>query len=87
MEKNTYQVYRIASLLADHGLDNKDLAELIGVSETTVTKWCKHKAQPTKENMFKIAEALKVNMKDLIVSSEWPDGPSKADNLKKKKKK
>jgi len=79
------KVYRIASLLADHGLDNKDLAKLVGVSETTVSKWCKNNSQPSIENMYKICKALKVSAKELVMDLKWPDGPSDAENLLKSK--
>ncbi|MCH7411852.1 helix-turn-helix domain-containing protein [Belliella sp. R4-6] len=81
------KIYRIASLLADHGLDNKDLAELIKVSDTTVTKWCKHHAQPSRDNIYKICKVLKVNPKDLVVTFKWPDGPSEAEIFLSEKKK
>lgn len=57
---------RIKSVLADTGKTNLWLAEKIGKNKTTVSKWCTNDQQPTLETLFDIAEALDVEVSDLL---------------------
>ena len=57
-------------MLAEKQLSGKWLANEIGCTENTVSQWCTNKAQPSLENLFEIAEALKVDIKDLLRSSQ-----------------
>ena len=86
MKGENYKVYRIAGVLADHGLENKDLAELLNVTPVTVSRWCKHQTQPTEENLYNIARVLKIDLKDLVHSTKWPEGPSEAEVFLKNKR-
>jgi len=51
---------RIKAVLAEKGVSNKKLAEMIGVSEGTVSTWTRNYKQPRVENLFEIAKVLKV---------------------------
>lgn len=56
-------------------LDARDLnqtkfAEKIGVSRTSVNKWCSGEQEPEAENVVKIAEALNVQVEDLMKDGE-----------------
>lgn len=42
------------------------LAEQLGVTAVTVSKWCSNITQPTLPTLDKIAELLKCEIKDLI---------------------
>lgn len=42
------------------------LAEQLGVTAVTVSKWCSNITQPTLPTLDKIAEMLEVNVKDLL---------------------
>jgi len=42
------------------------LAEELGVTPVTVSKWCSNITQPTLPMLNKIAEVLEVNVKDLL---------------------
>ena len=57
-------------MLAEKQLSGKWLANEKGCTENTVSRWCTNKAQPSLENLFEIAEALKVDIKDLLRSSQ-----------------
>ena len=61
---------RIKAVLAEKGRTNLWLAEQIGVNKTTVSKWCTNDVQPTIENLFKIAQSLDIDVKDLLVSNK-----------------
>lgn len=48
----------------------KWLAEQIGKSNCTVSKWCSNVAQPDIPTLSKIAEVLEVDIRDLLVGNE-----------------
>lgn len=59
---------RIKAVLAEKGVTNNWLAEQLGVNRASVSKWCTNSMQPTVEMLFRIAEALDVEAKDLLVA-------------------
>ncbi len=61
---------RIKAVLAETGKSNNWLAEALGKNRTTVSKWCTNQMQPTVETLFEIAEALDVNVRELLVSTK-----------------
>lgn len=63
---NKPKLNRIKSVLAETGVSNKELAEGIGVTEGTVSTWCRNFKQPKIETLFEIAKYLKVEATDLI---------------------
>ena len=63
-------IYRIKAVLAEKQLSGKWLANEIGRTENTVSQWCSNKVQPFLENLLEIAKALKVDVRDLLSSTE-----------------
>jgi transcriptional regulator with XRE-family HTH domain len=61
---------RIKAVLAEQGKTNNWLAETLGKNRTTVSKWCTNQMQPTVETLFEIAEALDVDVRELLVSTK-----------------
>ena len=59
-------IYRIKAVLAEKQLSDKWLANEIGRTENTVSRWCSNKVQP----FLEIAKALKVDVRDLLSSTE-----------------
>lgn len=59
---------RIKSVLADQGKTNLWLAETLGKNKSTVSKWCTNDQQPTLDTLFDIAEALGVDVCELLVT-------------------
>ena len=47
---------------------SKWLSEQLGVTPSTVSKWCTNSSQPDLSNLLKIAELLEVDIKELLVS-------------------
>jgi len=45
------------------------LAEQLGVTAVTVSKWCSNITQPTLPTLDKIAELLECELRDLIIES------------------
>lgn len=58
---------RIKGALADAGKTNLWLAEKVGRDPVTVSKWCTNSSQPDLQTLSKIAEALQVDIRELLV--------------------
>lgn len=63
-------INRIKAVLAEKQLTSKWLAEQLGKSENTISKWCSNKVQPSLENLVEIAKILDVDVRELIVSTK-----------------
>lgn len=63
-------INRIKAVLAEKQLTSKWLAEQLGKSENTISKWCSNKVQPSLENLVGIAKILDVDVRELIVSTK-----------------
>ncbi|MGJ7033416.1 helix-turn-helix transcriptional regulator [Niabella hirudinis] len=61
---------RIKIVLLENEKSNIWLAEQLGVSRTTVSKWCTNDNQPTVETLFKIAEVLGVEVCEMLVTGK-----------------
>lgn len=57
---------RIKVVLVEKKKTGKYLAEQLGVSTCSVSKWCSQKVQPDLETLDRIARVLGVNVKDLL---------------------
>ena len=58
---------RIKGALADAGKTNLWLAEKVGRDPVTVSKWCTNSSQPDLQTLSKIAEALQMDIRELLV--------------------
>ena len=63
---------RIKVVLVEQGKTGKWLAEQMGKSTCTVSKWCSNTVQPDLKTLNDIANLLQVDVKDLIVSNSKP---------------
>lgn len=61
---------RIKVMLAEKRRTNKWLAEVLNKDPATVSKWCTNNSQPSIELLYRIAEALDVDVKDLLRSNK-----------------
>ena len=57
---------RIKVVLVEKHLTGKWLAEQLGKSTCTISKWCSQKAQPDLQTIDQIAKLLNVKRSDLI---------------------
>ncbi|MEA4808727.1 hypothetical protein SDC9_32283 [bioreactor metagenome] len=64
------QINRLKVVLVEQNKTGKWLAETLGKNEATVSRWCTNESQPSLETLVKIANALKVDVKDLLVSTK-----------------
>lgn len=58
---------RIKGALADAGKTNIWLAEKVGRDPVTVSKWCTNTTQPDLQTLFRIADALQMDIRELLV--------------------
>lgn len=61
---------RIKVVLAEKEKTNKWLAEQVGRSEVSVSRWCTNEAQPSLQILWEIAIALDVDVRVLLVSNK-----------------
>jgi len=58
---------RIKEVLKDKGISQTWLAERMGKSYTTINEYARNKRQPSLEDLYKIAEILNVQVKELLI--------------------
>lgn len=68
-------INRIRVALAEQNKTNRWLAEQMGKSEITISRWVQNKAQPSLEQLLQVARILSVSPKDLIneIKMEEPE--------------
>lgn len=59
-------INRLRVIMADKNLTNQNLADKMGVSEITVSRWRTNTIQPSINQFIQIAHLLKVDIKDLL---------------------
>lgn len=65
MEENI-NLNRLKVTLVERNKTSKWLAEQMGKSETTVSRWASNKSQPSVEQLFAIAEILNMDVRELL---------------------
>ena len=60
---------RLKLVLVEHQKTGKWLAEKLGKSSCTVSKWCSNTVQPDLRTLNEIANLLHIDVKDLLVSN------------------
>lgn len=60
-------VNRIKLVLVEKKRTNKWLSEQMGVTPSTVSKWCTNSSQLDLPSLLKIADLLEVDIRELIV--------------------
>ena len=64
---------RIKVVLVERGRTGKWLAEQLGKSTCTVSKWCQNTVQPDLQTLDRMSKLLDVDIKDLLVSNKTPN--------------
>lgn len=57
---------RIRVILAEKQIKNRWLAEQLGKSEMTISRWSTNKTQPSLDQLIEIAKLLNVKLDDLV---------------------
>ena len=58
---------RIKEVLKDKGISQTWLAEKMGKSYPTINEYARNKRQPSLEDLYKIAEILNIETKELLI--------------------
>lgn len=61
---------RLKAVLAEQDKTGKWLAEQLGKSTCTVSKWCKNSVQPDLQTLECIAQLLNIDKRDLLTPSQ-----------------
>ena len=61
---------RIKVVLAEKNMTNRELAELLGKTQTSISRWCTNDMQPSLETLYEIARVLDVDICDLLVKAK-----------------
>ena len=61
-------INRLKVVLAEKKRTSRWLASELGVTPSTVSKWCTNSSQPDLSSLVRIAELLSVDIKELIVA-------------------
>ena len=61
---------RIKVVLAEQEKTNRWLAEQLGKTEHTISRWCHNKSQPSVAQLNEIANVLNVDIRSLITSTK-----------------
>ena len=61
---------RLKVVLVEKGKTGRWLAQELGKSNCTISKWCSNSIQPDLNTLDKIARLLDVNVKDLLNNTE-----------------
>ncbi|SIT97976.1 DNA-binding transcriptional regulator, XRE-family HTH domain [Epilithonimonas bovis DSM 19482] len=64
------KINRLKVILAEKSKTNRWLAEKLGKSEVSVSRWVTNEIQPSMETFLAIAKLLDVDVKELINSSK-----------------
>ena len=67
---NERPLNRLKVVLVENQKTSKWLAEQLGVSAVTVSKWCTNMHQPDLQTLAKIADILNVDVKDMLNSTK-----------------
>ncbi|GAA4213174.1 hypothetical protein GCM10022289_44940 [Pedobacter jeongneungensis] len=74
-------INRIGEVLKEKGAGNKDLVKFLEIEKETVSRWVNNKHQPTVTTLNRIAEYLRVDIRELLHPSDWSN--SKVEEFKK----
>ena len=66
----TIKYNRIAEVLGEKGISQSWLAKQFGVTEATVSNWCTQTNQPSFANLYRIADHLELDVRELLVPNE-----------------
>ena len=64
------KINRLKVVLVEKEKSGKWLADQLGKSTCTVSKWCSNTTQPDLQTLDKIAKMLDVNVKELLNNTE-----------------
>ena len=70
IKQHLMKINRLKVILAEKGKTNKWLAENLGKSDVTVSRWVTNEVQPSMETLLVISKLLDIDIKELLNSSK-----------------
>ena len=70
IKQHLMKIKRLKVILAEKEKTNKWLAEKLGKSEVTVSRWVRNENQPSMETLLVISKLLDIDIKELLNSSK-----------------
>jgi transcriptional regulator with XRE-family HTH domain len=70
IKQHLMKINRLKVILAEKGKTNKWLAEKLGKSDVTVSRWVTNEVQPSMETLLVISKLLDIDIKELLNSSK-----------------
>lgn len=64
------QILRIKEIMTQKGVSREDLANKVGVSNTTISNICSETNYPKLDLLPKLAKALKVDIRELFIPTK-----------------
>jgi transcriptional regulator with XRE-family HTH domain len=64
------EINRLKVVLVEQKRTGKWLAEILGKNEATISRWCTNETQPSLDTLLEIANALNVDIRELINASK-----------------
>jgi len=64
------KINRLKVVLTEKNKTNRWLAEQLGKSEVTISRWCTNEVQPSMETLFEISNYLDVDILELLNSTK-----------------
>tara|TARA_Y100000034_G_C6847507_1_gene384055 strand:+ start:252 stop:509 length:258 start_codon:yes stop_codon:yes gene_type:complete len=66
-------INRLDQVFKENKITNRVIAQYIKRSEGTVSKWRNNKRQPSINELNKIAELLRIDVRNLLNKSDWSE--------------
>lgn len=70
IKQHLMKINRLKVILAEKEKTSKWLAEKLGKSDVTVSRWCTNEVQPSLDTLTEIAQLLNVDIKELLNSTK-----------------
>ncbi len=64
--KAPLRLNRLRVILADKGISQTEFAEMIGVERSQISRICTNRTEPTLKLLYKMAQALKIEVAELL---------------------
>ena len=68
-------ILRLKEVLAEKGVNGKELAKMVGVSQPAISEFVNNKSIPRKKLLLNIANALEVDLRELFISTKPQKSP------------
>jgi len=68
--KEKIRINRIKAVLAEKDISQKELAKRVGLVPNSITRICNNESQPSLLMLLKIAKALDVDIRDLLIATK-----------------